>query len=156
MDLLRQQYQLVSERRSALFEYCETILPGHFNESLSPFGNKSMCGLLVHVTNAYRFWIAHFAATADEPFVKPATVRDVQAVRHQFWLIDVLMNKFFELYEEKLSITAKVPGRDMQLTVTTVELATHVITHEFHHKGQVLSISRFLGYTPVDTDLIRF
>ncbi|MNY69859.1 DinB family protein [compost metagenome] len=32
---------------------------------------------------------------------------------------------------------------------------THVITHEYHHKGQILSLSRHLGYTPVDTDIMR-
>ncbi|MCB0640529.1 MAG: ATP-binding cassette domain-containing protein, partial [Phaeodactylibacter sp.] len=36
-----------------------------------------------------------------------------------------------------------------------LKLFTHVITHEFHHKGQVLSFSRHLGYTPVDTDVLR-
>jgi uncharacterized damage-inducible protein DinB len=55
-----------------------------------------------------------------------------------------------------MPISAKVPGRDIQLTVTALELLTHVTTHEYHHKGQVLTISRQLGYTPVDTDLIRF
>jgi uncharacterized damage-inducible protein DinB len=35
------------------------------------------------------------------------------------------------------------------------QIFTHVITHEFHHKGQILSLSRHLGYTPVDTDIIR-
>ncbi|MFI5159066.1 MAG: DinB family protein [Sphingobacteriales bacterium] len=41
------------------------------------------------------------------------------------------------------------------LTRSPFELFTHVTTHEFHHKGQVVSMSRQLGYTPVDTDVIR-
>jgi uncharacterized damage-inducible protein DinB len=35
------------------------------------------------------------------------------------------------------------------------KLFTHTITHEFHHKGQILTLSRQLGYTPVDTDIMR-
>lgn len=33
---------------------------------------------------------------------------------------------------------------------------THVITHEFHHKGHAMTMARLLGYTPVDTDVMRF
>ena len=38
---------------------------------------------------------------------------------------------------------------------TPLQLFTHTITHEFHHKGQVMSMSRLLGYVPVDADIIR-
>jgi uncharacterized damage-inducible protein DinB len=41
-------------------------------------------------------------------------------------------------------------------TATPLQLFTHVITHEFHHKGQILSRCRQLGYVPVDTDILRF
>ncbi|MCB0624495.1 MAG: hypothetical protein KDC43_11415, partial [Saprospiraceae bacterium] len=34
-------------------------------------------------------------------------------------------------------------------------LFTHVVTHEFHHKGQILSLTRHLGFVPVDTDVMR-
>ena len=156
MNSLRQQYQLVSERRSALFEYCESVQPDHFTEALPAFANRSMCGLLVHVANVYRHWIAHFAAVADDPFVERERVRDVSDVRLQFLQVDISMGKFFDLYGGKTLITGKISGEDIPFTVTPLELATHVLTHEFHHKGQVLSMSRFLGYTPIDTDVIRF
>ena len=34
-------------------------------------------------------------------------------------------------------------------------LFTHVVTHEFHDKGQILSLTRHLGFVPVDTDVMR-
>lgn len=33
---------------------------------------------------------------------------------------------------------------------------THVMTHEFHHKGKIMTMGRMLGYTPPDADVIRF
>lgn len=36
-----------------------------------------------------------------------------------------------------------------------LKIFTHVITHGFHHKGQILSLNRHLKYAPVDTDIIR-
>ncbi|TDH29325.1 hypothetical protein EXU57_00555 [Segetibacter sp. 3557_3] len=38
---------------------------------------------------------------------------------------------------------------------TPLQVYTHVITPEFHHKGQVLTLSRQQGYIPADTDIIR-
>jgi uncharacterized damage-inducible protein DinB len=33
-------------------------------------------------------------------------------------------------------------------------LFTQAVTHEFHHKGQIVTIARQLGYQPVETDLV--
>ena len=44
----------------------------------------------------------------------------------------------------------------MPLRYTTDTLFTHVITHEFHHKGQLLTLSRILGYVPPDEDIIHW
>ena len=41
------------------------------------------------------------------------------------------------------------------VTATPAALFTHVITHEFHHKGQIASMSRHLGYLPPDTAVLR-
>ena len=48
-----------------------------------------------------------------------------------------------------------LPRQPQPQELTPLQLFTHTITHEFHHKGQVLSMSRLLGYVPVDTDVIR-
>jgi uncharacterized damage-inducible protein DinB len=38
-------------------------------------------------------------------------------------------------------------------SATPLQLFTHVMTHEFHHKGQLLSMFRILGHVPPDTDV---
>ncbi|MFD1258691.1 DinB family protein [Mucilaginibacter terrae] len=37
-----------------------------------------------------------------------------------------------------------------------LQIFTHTITNEFHHKGQILIIFRLLGQTPPGSDMIRF
>ena len=32
-------------------------------------------------------------------------------------------------------------------SITPLWLLTHTETHEFHHKGQIVSVARHLGYT---------
>ncbi|RZK68975.1 MAG: hypothetical protein EOO92_22520, partial [Pedobacter sp.] len=43
-----------------------------------------------------------------------------------------------------------------RVDTTVTSLFTHVITHEFHHKGQIMSMMRLIGYIPPDADIIRF
>ncbi len=67
------------------------------------------------------------------------------------------MAEFLEKYRNNFEepFTAMIKHRDLTMTLTPMHLYTHVITHEFHHKGQILTMSRLLGYIPVDTDVIR-
>jgi uncharacterized damage-inducible protein DinB len=75
-----------------------------------------------------------------------------------FEQVDALMEVFISHSKERWQTPSKMPvrGESNPLLLTPLELFTHVITHEFHHKGQVLTMSRLLGYTPVDTDVVRF
>ena len=43
-----------------------------------------------------------------------------------------------------------------QLSATPLQVFTHVLTHEFHHKGQIMSMCRILGHQPPDTDVSNF
>ncbi|MEW6724052.1 MAG: DinB family protein [Bacillota bacterium] len=49
--------------------------------------------------------------------------------------------------------TIEVSWQPEPLRLTARWLMTHMTTHEFHHKGQVASIGRILGYPPPETDL---
>ncbi|MNY72090.1 DinB family protein [compost metagenome] len=64
------------------------------------------------------------------------------------------MNDFFELMENSEE-EIEYESNGLKKTAEPFKLFSHVITHEYHHKGQILSLSRHLGYTPVDTDIIR-
>jgi uncharacterized damage-inducible protein DinB len=47
-------------------------------------------------------------------------------------------------------------SRNRQVSATPLQLFTHLLTHEFHHKGQIMTMCRLLGHIPPDTDVIRF
>nr|WP_261382294.1 DinB family protein [Mucilaginibacter achroorhodeus] len=63
---------------------------------------------------------------------------------------------FLESFKQSLNLSLTLEkGQGVILNLSPLELFTHVITHEFHHKGQLVNMSRQLGYIPVDTDVIR-
>ncbi|MBD2724005.1 DinB family protein [Hymenobacter armeniacus] len=149
-----QQYELVRGARGALLEYCATIDPAHVVAPLPEFNHSSIRDLLVHVAACYAFWLGQ----ADLPrLTVPDAVPDVAALRRLFAEVDRLVEAFLRQYAGRwlVPMAVAVPRQPAPLPFSPLQLFTHVITHEFHHKGQVLSMSRQLGYVPVDTDAIR-
>lgn len=152
------QYELIRGARTVLLDYCATLKPTDFTAPVSVCNNSSMRDLLVHVAGAYTVWLGEVGMARDVQRPVAAAVPDVSGVRALFAEVDALLTDFMHYYtsswEEPLVFDFARQSRT--LTLMPLQLFTHVVTHEFHHKGQVLSMSRQLGYTPVDTDVIRF
>lgn len=156
MDIMAKQYEWVRVTRESLFSYCETLKQEDYVKELEGFGDWSIRNLHVHVTNCYEHWLRDFGLGQDPRYVKPEKVRNVEQMRKAFDQTNELVEEFLRQFEGKwdtvISKTYEETGEAEELTA--IWLLTHTVTHEFHHKGQIVSISRHLGYTPVDTDLI--
>lgn len=155
MIYLQKQYNLVLESRSVLFDYCKTIKNEDFTNENSSFGRGgSMRNLLVHIANTYEFWIANISLKKSIVFSPYENYQTIEDVIKLFLSIDEFMNDFFKL-TEKSDNEIQYERNGQTATTEPFKIFTHVITHEYHHKGQILSISRHLGYIPVDTDIMR-
>jgi len=151
------QYQLVTSARHALFAYCRTIKPEHLAKSIPEFNNSSITSLLIHSANTYMHWLLATGMQQPCDFFEDNKSGDMADMEQIFARVDETVNDFLLHFEKVLDVPVvfELPGRNIQLTLSPLELFTHTITHEFHHKGQVLTMSRMLGYIPVDTDVIR-
>ncbi|WP_201983283.1 DinB family protein [Hymenobacter rubidus] len=152
-----QQYALVTSARAVLLDYCATLAPAHFTAPVAEMNGGNIRDLLVHVAGCYHHWLGHVGLRRAAANLQPETVPDVAAVRAAFAGVDALVAGFCQHYagawlEPTLFV---LPRRAQPQEFTPLQLFTHTLTHEFHHKGQVLSMSRLLGYVPVDTDIIR-
>ncbi len=149
----KSQYDWILSSRQVLFDYCKTIREEDFVNENTAFGQGgSMRNLLVHTANAYVFWVGKVALDKDLEFSKNESVKDISTVINLFVSVNHLMIEFLESNPSN-PIAYEIRGGKGITTPATI--FAHVTTHEFHHKGQILSISRHLGYVPVDTDIIR-
>lgn len=157
MDILSKQYQLVQGARAVLLDYCEGLSPKDFVRELEQFGRGSIRNLLVHITTTYQFWLASFAMKQNVVYPKYDAIQTLSEVRPLFENVDAIVNDFLQQFQNQLDtpIIGKTFSGDRALEIAPFVLLTHVITHEFHHKGQILSMSRHLGYIPLDTDVLR-
>lgn len=142
---------MVKGSRQVLLAYCDSLSDMHFTAPCAGFGHGgSIRNLLVHTCTTYQAWIGKRALQLDFPYAAFHDVQNVDDARQLFTSIDQLLEAFFTRFLDMHELV-NVP----QGPTSALQLFTHVTTHEFHHKGQILSISRHFGYTPVDTDIMR-
>jgi uncharacterized damage-inducible protein DinB len=154
MDL-QTQYAYVQSSRRVLLDYCATITPEDFVAENTHFGRGSIRNLGVHIGTTYEFWIGQHALQRDMIFTESGSLRKVADLEKQFFHVDQLVAEFIQRYADHCLTDIEIKLQDKITLVTPLKLFSHVITHEFHHKGQILSLSRHLGYVPIDTDIMR-
>ncbi len=155
--ILTLQYESVQRSRNELLRYCSLISPTHFVQPIENFGHSSIRNLLVHVANASLYWLAEYALKKSVSYGKVDSLNTVEQIRPLYDQMDLMMKEFITTFSNNDQvITDWVKWVKKDISVTPLELFTHVVTHMFHHKGQILSMSRHLGYTPLDMDVIRF
>lgn len=148
------QYDQVKASRQVLIAYCESISSEDFIKTDTVFGKGSIRNLLVHIANCYEYWIGNCCLKNDISPTSYNAVKTIKDALEIFEQVDKMMSDFFEspVLSSKI-ITIERP--EETLNEIPLKLLTHVITHEFHHKGQIMTLSRLLGYIPVDTDIMR-
>ena len=157
-QLLMSQYELIKSARHALFAYCKSLGEGDLFKKVNTFNDNCIIDLLVHNANTYISWIGNLGLDAGEAFHEGNDIKNFEEIEQLFAKIDQFVSDFLEKYKNNYEqpFIKTIAHKGINVTVTPLQLFTHVITHEFHHKGQILTLSRLLGYMPVDTDAIRF
>lgn len=155
-SILFSQYNMVLDSRKALLDYCATISQEDFVRSSPHFGKGgSIRNMMVHICNTYQGWLSSFVEGRTAMELEHANIPTLGGCRDYFNLTDDLVLSFIRKYENNCLDVVKANFHDDQFETTPLKLFTHVVTHEFHHKGQILSLTRLWGYTPVDTDILR-
>jgi uncharacterized damage-inducible protein DinB len=154
-NMMLLQYELVKQSRDVLLEYCDTITGSDFCAENNSFGRGSIRNLLVHIGNTYEFWLGRQALRRDIAYTAYHSIRNVEESRHFFLKVDALVAEFISCFSHDYLSEIAVSINGSAFQASPLKLFTHVITHEYHHKGQALSLSRHLGYISVDTDVMR-
>lgn len=155
-EVLLREYELVKESRSVLFDYCETIRPEHFIQEVPGFGRGgSMNSLLAHIANSSQHWIAVHCFKENPPPITANRMNTIAECRELYKHIDGSVHRLIESFEKNYYEEISSIAGNRTFAGSPFKVFMHVTTHEYHHKGQILTISRYLGYIPVDTDVLR-
>lgn len=151
--IVQQQYQLARFSRRVVLDFLETTLGHDINTPISAYQNQTILFLMEHNAGCYFHWLAHFALGCPDINVHDKGRTTIAHIRRLYAEVDELVAAFFAHFEEKMDVGITRVFDDETEIATPLQLFTHTLTHEFHHKGQIALMCRLLGYTPPDTDV---
>jgi uncharacterized damage-inducible protein DinB len=142
------------ERLDLLLRHVATVPDELCHKPVSGFGHPSVWQQLVHILACEEGWVH---ALQNEPFrdwyaeecpTMPALRASKDRIR------EATGTYLGKLREEQLNTTLAARPADWGGELRTPAfILLHVITHAFHHKGQIVAMLRILGYPAPDTDL---
>ena len=112
---------------------------------------------MIHIFNCEGLWTHALqkAAFRDEDPADWPTIPDARRLQHRVGANTLAY--LSGLTDEQLNADAELHFPDGDIAIRTPAFVLHhVLTHAFHHKGQIVSMCRTLGYPAPDTDLSRF
>jgi uncharacterized damage-inducible protein DinB len=156
IEVLKKQYALLQGSREVVLNFIETEVGADLNTPVPAYEGSTIRYLLVHAANCYLQWLGYFALKLPFDFLDDHNFTSISSIRTLFIQADETMNTFLENFAAEIEIPINSTlSRNRQVTASPLQLFTHVFTHEFHHKGQIMTMCRLLGHTPPDTDVIR-
>jgi len=155
-QLLQKQYALVKRTRAGVLAFIETVVGNDLATAVPAYENKSILHMLVHNADCYLYWLPYMALEQKVEWLNYGDYKNVADIRQLFMRMDEMMDIFLDKFEKSMDMPIdNARSRSDKLNATPLMIFTHVITHEFHHKGQVMAMCRQLGYPPPETDIYR-
>lgn len=140
-----------------VLDHLATLPAGRYVEQLPGFGFPSLREQAIHIFNCEGAWLH---VLSGQRYID-RTVKDCPAV-YDVKLMQKQASEFTEDYLSKLTDRQLNSNADLHFADgdfaqrTPALVLHHVLTHAFHHKGQIASMCRLLGHPLADTDLNNF
>jgi uncharacterized damage-inducible protein DinB len=154
---IRKLHSWTHSSLTLVLDHLSTLPEGDYAKELPDFGCPALRAQMIHIFNCEAFWIHTLQAL---PFKdkNPGSCPDILSARALQRSVTANTLAYLSgLTDEQLNANTELHFSDGDIAVRTPALILHhVLTHAFHHKGQIVSMCRALGYPAPDTDLNQF
>ncbi|TYO68843.1 DinB family protein [Rossellomorea marisflavi] len=154
------EYRSVQHTRKTLLDFCRDLKEEDFTNE-NDFGWGSIRHTLVHTADCYHAWLGSFLLLKTKnPLTPKNKIRDVtlDEIINRFCQADDYVKEVLDHFAGGMEepLFRKIPWWDEgdPISMTPGKLLFHVVTHEYHHKGQVMAMVRQLGFKPPNTDVL--
>jgi uncharacterized damage-inducible protein DinB len=157
VDGIRKLHGWTHASLSLLLDHVSTIPGSGYGKVLPGFGFGTVREQLIHLLNCEGFWI-HLLQGSPYVNRKPeerAAVADARVLQRE--VMQHTHAYLATMTDQVLNANRALRFPDGDEAVRTPALVLHhVVTHAFHHKGQIVAMCRLLGHPAPDTDLNQF
>jgi uncharacterized damage-inducible protein DinB len=157
LDGMRKFHQWTHACLDLVLDHLATIPAADYAKEVSGFGFPTLRQQVIHIFNCEGVWVH---ALQDLPFTDrtPAEFPKIADARLlQKEVSGQTLAYLASLTDQKLNSDTELHFPDGDTAVRTPAFVIHhVLTHAFHHKGQIVAMCRVLGHPTPDTDLSQF
>ena len=155
-DGIRELHRWTHQSLDILLECVARVPADLLRTTLAGFGVPTVWKQLVHILEVEKGWVCDLQ---DKPFVRwrEEECRTMEALLEAKERVRNATRAYLECLREAQLNTrlAQRPQEWVGALESPAFILLHVVTHTFHHKGQVAAMLRTLGYPAPDTDLQR-
>ncbi len=156
IEIFQQQYAEVQKSRELVFTFMETTVGDGMKTPVPAYQNQDIRHLLVHIADCYLYWLAYMALEQTVEWLREQDYNNMADMRRLYIKMDDWMAVFLNHFKNSMDVSIDNSRfREDKATASPLMVFTHVATHEFHHKGQIMSMCRQLGDTPPETDVYK-
>jgi uncharacterized damage-inducible protein DinB len=157
LDGVRKFHGWTHASLNLVLEHLSTIPTSDYVKELPDFGFRTLREQAIHIFNCEGFWIHTLQSLpyVDRNPEECPAVADARFLQEQ---VSQRTHAYLaNLTDERLNAETELHFPDGDITDRTPALVLHhVLTHAFHHKGQIVAMCRALGHPALDTDLNQF
>lgn len=157
LDGIRQFHRWTHLCFGRALDHLATTPIADYTRDVPGFGSPNLRDQVIHCIQCEAFWIHMLQGlpyTDEDPSRFP-TVADARAFESK--VTAQTLDYLSRLTNPQLNADTTLHFPDGDTAVRTPALILHhMLTHAFHHKGQIAAMCRLLGHPAPDTDLNNF
>jgi uncharacterized damage-inducible protein DinB len=136
-----------------IFNHAASLPAGMWTKELPGFGFSSIRDQLTHILECEEDWVGRLQGRVFQPGAPADSLVLLQNTKQRVFAgTAAYLEQLTETQlNTEIQIEPDLPGPRR----TPAFILHHVITHSFHHKGQVAAMFRLLGHPAPDSDLQR-
>lgn len=157
LDGIRKFHGWTHASLSLLLDHLASIPAAEYEKALPGAAFPALRDQVIHIFNCEGFWIHKLQGHSyvDRGPAQCPAVSDARLFAQE---VGERTHAYLSgLTDRQLNSGAELHFQDGDFAVRTPALVLHhVLTHAFHHKGQIVAMCRALGHPAPDTDLNQF
>jgi uncharacterized damage-inducible protein DinB len=157
IDGIRKFHFWTHQSFTLVLDHLATLPDSDYTREMPDFGYPSLNTQVVHLLGCESRWV-HRLRNVPSPDWDPArwpTLSDARTIQSE--VTQQTLDYLSGLTDHQLNSNTILRFPDGDIAIRTPALVLHhVLTHAFHHKGQVVAMCRILGHPAPDTDLNNF
>jgi uncharacterized damage-inducible protein DinB len=157
VDGIRKFHSWTHASLSLLFGHLATLSGSDYTKELSGFGYPSVHAQVIHILGCEARWVRRLQVrpVGDWEPARWPSIPDARSLQRD--VTTQTLAYFSGLTNHELNANTTLHFPDGSSAIRTPALVLHhVLTHAFHHKGQIVAMCRILGQPAPDTDLNQF